>query len=628
MRSIQIMSDPMFTLAMPSGRQLGSLFDLFAGAAAGDLRDLPRLPAHLRAPVVTSLAGTMAALQMHAPAPLRTAADWERAWMEQVGPESLRLIAPAAEPAFFQPPVASTSEPRPVEELGPPNLGPRHAAKASVNADAEQWTYGLMSAQWRAHMGVGQYAGVRAGLTVVLPSQDGTIGSEIRTLREAYLAHRPITAGTAAKPTGADDHLLWLRPWTGDTRPLPVDHVPYPVIDARPVRLLFAGGTIEGRAYTVSGRRIHDKALLEDPHVPLIADGKGWKPYALVKSRRADMRFFAHVLLGGKGHRVPPILGETQYRTVRVCAIGTDQGKTLGYWEQQFSLSPTGGFSLDLSADRPGELAELIIEVREQVSRALWSVLTVLYDIDSKHDPRRGLAEVAARELDRTTVVDVIETAASRLDQDPAGDRGALMGVLIPPPVDIVHRAMCAPHDRLCVARAEIRMRDAVSKLTGGQPMKREMPHLARQTYAVLTDIEGHLDEADRVALRAMLPSAPHIEYYRILSHVPRAQADDTGAEAVWRLVLGGLGELRGTGRGIGRALAGTGYAEDRASRLVTASGGHLRSEIAAAIDWLVAHDLSSAALWQVATLGIADALGDQEALQWARREIAMDYVR
>ena len=219
--------------------------------------------------MVTALAGTMAALQQHAPEPLRTPAEWEQAWIQQVGPQALRLIAPPGEAAFFQPPVDGSSSPRPVEELGPPNLGPRHAVKDSVRADAEQWVYGLLSAQWRAHMGVGQYAGIRPGLAVALPSQDGTIGSEIRTLMAAYLAHQPIVAGTTAKATRAADHLLWLRPWTSATRPLPVDQVPYPAVDARPVRLHLNGGQIEGRAYAVSGRRIHDQALLEDPHVPL-----------------------------------------------------------------------------------------------------------------------------------------------------------------------------------------------------------------------------------------------------------------------------------------------------------------------------------------------------------------------
>ena len=158
--------------------------------------------------------------------------------------------------------------------------------------------------------------------------------------------------------------------------------------------------------------------------------------------------------------------------------------------------------------------------------------------------------------------------------------------------------------------------------------MKPEWPHLARQTYALLMDIDGRLDAQDRIALRAMLPTAPGIEYYRILSRVPRAQADDADAEAVWRVVLRALGELRCSGRGIGGALAETRYAEDRTSRIVTATGGHLRAEIGAVIDWLIAHGERTSALWQVAALGIADALGDQDALQWARRAIAMDYVR
>lgn len=621
-------SRPVFTLGTPDGRESASLFALFSNAAEGTLRDLPRLPAHLRAPVVTSVAGMMAALQMHAPSRLRTVADWERAWMEQVGGEALRLSAVDDQVAFFQPPVAGNASARPVEEFGPPNLGPRHAVKDSVGTAAEQWLYGLMSAHWRGHMGVGHYAGIRPGLAVVLPSQDGTIGSEIRTLMQAYEAHRPVAAGTAAHAMRAADHFLWMQPWTADTRPRSVDRVPYPVVDSRPLRLRASGGRIEGWAYPVSGRRLHEEALLEDPHVPLIAAGKGWKPYTAVKGRRADMRFYARALLGGKGRRVPPILGETQYGRVRVCAVGTDQGKTLGYWEQQFTLSPSGGFSLDLASDRHGELAELVIEVREEVSKILWAVLSALFDIQGPGDPRHGLIAAAAAELERTTVVSVIEAAVSRLGADPAGDRPALLEVLLPALVDLVHRAMRGPYGPLRIAHAETRLQRATWRLTGGQAMKPQLPALARQTYAVLMDIDSHLREQDRIALRAMLPTAPDIAYYRILSRVPQAQSDDPAAESVWRLILRALGEIRCSGRGIGWALAETGYSEHRTSRLTTSTGGHLRAEIGAVIDWLIVQRVPHAALWQLAALGLGDALGEAETLRWARREIAMDYVR
>jgi hypothetical protein len=42
---------------------------------------------------------------------------------------------------------------------------------------------------------------------------------------------------------------------------------------------------------------------------------------------------------------------------------------------------------------------------------------------------------------------------------------------------------------------------------------------------------------------------------------------------------------------------------------------------------WLTSHDVEHADLSLLATLGLADALGDVEALDWARRRLAIDYV-
>jgi hypothetical protein len=619
---------PLFTLGTPDGHREGSLFGLFAAVADGSLRDLPRMPAHLRAPVVTAIAGMMAALRRYAPAPPQTEGDWEDAWLAQVGADALRLIAPPDEPAFFQPPVIGEPSWRPVEELSMQVLGPRHAAKESPAAPAELWTYALLGAQWQIYGGKGQYAGIRAGLSVVLPSTDGSIGSEIATLAAAYVAKRARFAGTAAATANAADHFLWLRPWTPASRPLTVDLAPYPALDGRPVRLRLRAGVIEAAAYSVGANRIQADALLEDPHVPLIADGKGWKPFTAVKGRVVDMRFYAQALLGGKKHRAPTILAGGGHDSVRVCAIHTDPpGKTRGYWEQRFSLPPRALFSFDPDAERPADLAELVISARKSACDALRAALRELYAISGKHDPRNGLIAEAIAELDRITRVRVIETAAARLAADPAGDRTALLDILVPALAAIVRRRLCGPHDPMQVARAEQRMADEVRKLTGGNMAAPEPPRLAHRAFDTLQGIDNHLGEHERIALRTTLTSAPGLEYYRLLARVPREHADDPGAEAVWRLVLCALGDLRAAPGGVGATLARSRYAKDRASRLVTAAGGHLRAEIGAAIAWLIAHGERCAALWELATLGLADALADGEALDWARRRIALDYV-
>ena len=62
--------------------------------------------------------------------------------------------------------------------------------------------------------------------------------------------------------------------------------------------------------------------------------------------------------------------------------------------------------------------------------------------------------------------------------------------------------------------------------------------------------------------------------------------------------------------------------------RLLTASGSSLPGLIDEALRWLVSHRVEATDLSVLVTLGIGDALGDGEARDWARQQIALDYVR
>jgi hypothetical protein len=61
--------------------------------------------------------------------------------------------------------------------------------------------------------------------------------------------------------------------------------------------------------------------------------------------------------------------------------------------------------------------------------------------------------------------------------------------------------------------------------------------------------------------------------------------------------------------------------------RLLTASGTSLPGLIDEALRWLVSHRVQAADLSLLATLGIADSLGDSDARDWARKQMAIDYV-
>jgi hypothetical protein len=46
------------------------------------------------------------------------------------------------------------------------------------------------------------------------------------------------------------------------------------------------------------------------------------------------------------------------------------------------------------------------------------------------------------------------------------------------------------------------------------------------------------------------------------------------------------------------------------------------------ALRWLVSHEIQAADLSILLTLGLSDALNDAEARDWARKKMALDYVR
>lgn len=150
---------------------------------------------------------------------------------------------------------------------------------------------------------------------------------------------------------------------------------------------------------------------------------------------------------------------------------------------------------------------------------------------------------------------------------------------------------------------------------------------LARQTHAVLADMAQHLTPSDRARLRTMALADPPLLYWMLLAAVPPAQAESLATEAVWRVVLPALGRVYPSSRGIGRVLFETDLKEMRMERLLGATGRALVAAIAETVRWLVAHEVERAAIGELATLGLADALGDRETLEQARRRIALDFA-
>jgi hypothetical protein len=125
-----------------------------------------------------------------------------------------------------------------------------------------------------------------------------------------------------------------------------------------------------------------------------------------------------------------------------------------------------------------------------------------------------------------------------------------------------------------------------------------------------------------------MLATEPPMLYWTLLGQVHSSLMNTPQTEAVWRAVLPALGTVRLKGPPVGKALTQTDYPEMRMRQALIATGSTLVSLLTEIVRWLVAHEVRSVDVSSLATLGLADALGDGETLAAVRQRIALDYVR
>jgi hypothetical protein len=178
--------DPIFIAKARSGLQQVGLFDLFAFVSGHELIDLPAMAAHQRPGVATVLAILMHLLPRYVQQVDRNDPNsWREAWHGTLGSESLRLTAPHTEVAFLQPPTEKPTSPQSIEaaDLLLPNV--EHEVKCSWATSPERAVFALMGSLLRPNV-KDHRSSTRVGLTAVLPSDDGSLASEIGNLISAY----------------------------------------------------------------------------------------------------------------------------------------------------------------------------------------------------------------------------------------------------------------------------------------------------------------------------------------------------------------------------------------------------------------------------------------------------------
>ena len=473
----------------------------------------------------------------------------------------------------------------------------------------------------------------------MLPSVDGTLASEVCCLLSAYDALKL----PAARSTKARDHFVWLKPY----RPkkdasISFAALPRPFLDVGRAQRLIRRDSGEWEVWACSNNTIRVTGTdpwLDDPHTPKVTEQDRTKRYKLA-AKPFDHRFQHHVLFGevGKNQSIerPRILDLVQYRYARLCALGSEQGKTKGYREALFLAKRSEGlfhFDPPTKEDRPARLSETALATIDSGGKILYSALAALYpDADDLNNTGKKRISAVQRSYYDAVGHASVQLAFDLLnDSDDPSEAQRRFDTLISREVrnafNLAATALARP---LHAARAARRLETGIHFRLKGEAMSNEFnpPPIARQAFAILRELSEHATPDDRARLRTMFLPEPPLSFWKMMAAVPREQTDDDRCVAIWKIILRALGEIYQSGKPLGQILAAEEFPEARMDRLLTASGASLPGLIDEALRWLVSHRVEAADLSVLVTLGVGDVLGDAEARDWARKKIALDFAR
>jgi len=577
----------------------------------------------------------MRAIELYAERPPQGATDWQAEWDRQVGAEALRLVAPAGEPAFFQPPTSGDPTEITIEEVDRLTVAQRHAVKPQRATTPERAAFALMSSDWRQFGGVGWTGGTRPGLTAVLVGNGQTLASETMSLIEAYRRMPHQAVGARASPSLAADHLLWLATYDASSSSIPVEEVPYPFLTARACRLVARDDDLLGATlYRTTSKRLVGAEDISDPQIAM-SEGK---PFKAVKGRVPTSKFLHRTLFGDGKVQRPRVLDLAgDYRMVRVCAIHTDQASTGGYREVTLAATKQpGGFHMGPPDEdqRPAELSTMALETTFRgVRQCLWPALLSLHEEEAANQPKtQAVCHSAEANLEQPVLRWVID----RLQEPPnieaeAASIEKIVAGAVRREFDSSVAAMprsAGAYRRIADAEGSLAWR-ITERLKGGEEeMAFDPPQLNRRIHAALGEIAAHLTPNDKARLRSMSIEHPTLTYWEILAAAPENLTSPGACDEAWRVTAKALGHLDVGGPGLGRALAESDYPEMRMDRLLAATGDALRGQVADALRWLEAASVSRVRLSDAAVLMLADAVADTTAREDIRRRTALDYVR
>jgi hypothetical protein len=236
------------------------------------------MAAHQRAQVVTVVAILMHVIARYGQVDRTSENSWAQAWDVLVGSDALRLSAPHHEVAFLQPPTNEPTSQQSIEaaDLLLPNV--EHEVKRTwTTLRAEEALFSIIGSLSRPNA-VKHRRSTRTGLCAVLPSVDGTVGSEICSLLSAYDELK------STRRSKARDHLVWLKPYRPKDAPISYADLPRPFLEVgRAQRIVqtqdskFEIYACPNNTFRVTG----DDPWVDDPHTPKITDQHETKRYKL-----------------------------------------------------------------------------------------------------------------------------------------------------------------------------------------------------------------------------------------------------------------------------------------------------------------------------------------------------------
>jgi hypothetical protein len=585
--------------------------------------ELPKLQRHQRAQFVTLVAGLIHLGRFYDLANNESSVEeWEAAFAGI----PFNLTAPHDQPAFLQ--VA-----RPNAEWDEVfiqradchgvSFPVEHSIKSVWVADREFAAMAIIGGLFATTSGGWAHQGaLREKYFTCLVSDDGSIGSEIRYLADAY-DQRPEGAKAGSGPK---DHFA--SAWTF-IEGQPVENIPWPYFDSREVRFVDEGELVSA-VWTKSRPGVKGKllGLLQEPHVAIQVATKGAKVQNAIKeagylwvperptnsilsigSQPLGYHKLHSLLYPNRLTIAPPILSLCHDKRVYVRALGcsTDTGKVNSFHEVIVQMQPgstrgTGeAEALSMYALNYAHLADMCVR---------FAAMT-LYGEQGKEmtAPRSyGLGRQVAKAFGMASVHEVARLLAQNVKK-PEGKKAlcALVNKHILDAWTIVTQPY--PVSRVTDATGHLK---ALLHRYINTESKTDMfvdKEQSKEYFGLLAMLDRKMTDGDRKSVRSDSTASVPWKIFGILSYLPKNVRENEHQRAVWIEAIRGLAKMSHGGPSVGRMLADIGYPESRIPVLLNAQGDAYVQQMADVIRFLASRG-ETANLTDLVMYGVT---GDRE---------------